>query len=340
MRTQLITNCFRVLASTVVFALCSSLMTAQALEDWDLYTEGVSSGAYDCGGDPTAPYDSDDVGYMIGDGAKSNGFGTWMCTIDAEDYRSKRIQLSAYVKTEDVNAGAMLWMRVDGKNHKILAFDNMQRRAIRGTTDWSSYTIVLDVPVEAEKIALGTILGGNGKVWTGSLELAAVSAEVPVTDLGSPTDMLRPPKDVAAKLALLKGHWEGRIHQTMGDGTEFDWPVEMDCSTVLNTNTIQMKGVLHAQGDFTVDWIGMYSWDSSQKRMVYFEATSTGETAALKGNWRQEQVPTLELSDLESTEGHSAQQIITIPDEGKMLWELTWQTEDGVIRQLLDAERK
>jgi hypothetical protein len=48
----------------------------------------------------------------------------------------------------------MLWMRVD-KRTEVLAIDNMQRRAIKGTTGWQRYEVVLDVPKEATGVAFG-----------------------------------------------------------------------------------------------------------------------------------------------------------------------------------------
>lgn len=42
--------------------------------------------------------------------------------------------------------GGGLWFRVDGTTGKSLSFDNMQDRAVKGTTEWARYEIVLDVP--------------------------------------------------------------------------------------------------------------------------------------------------------------------------------------------------
>jgi RNA polymerase sigma-70 factor, ECF subfamily len=75
-------------------------------------------------------------------GITSNGFGTLMQVIGAENYRSARWRMSGYLKTSDV-AKAQMWMRVDGEK-KILAFDNMDSRPVRGTTAWTRYEIVLD----------------------------------------------------------------------------------------------------------------------------------------------------------------------------------------------------
>jgi len=81
-------------------------------------------------------------------GVTSNGFGTLMQTIDAENYRGARWRMSGYLKTSDA-AKAQMWMRVDGPGTKILSFDNMDSRPVRGTTPWTRYEIVLDVPADS-----------------------------------------------------------------------------------------------------------------------------------------------------------------------------------------------
>jgi hypothetical protein len=325
-------------------ALCTIIVTfagAQTLDDCVWSTAGSEKEKYECGGNPVEEYGSDEAGFIFGSGVESrDGFGTLSSRLNADSYRSQRLRLSAYVKTEDVKEWAGLWMRVDGPDHQILAFDNMQNRAIRGTTDWERYEIILDVPDAAERISLGTLLAGNGKVWTGSMLLEAVDEETPVTDAGDPTASLRPPKNISEKLALFIGQWQGTIHQTMADGTEFSWPVEMNFTSILNSNSVQVEGTLTVQGDYTVDWLGLYSWDASRDRMMYYEATSTGEAAALAGNWLDAQVPTLELADIEPGETNIITQIITFPSDGEMKWEMTWGSGESITRQLLKARRQ
>jgi hypothetical protein len=55
-------------------------------------------------------------------------------------------------------------MRVD-KGTEVLAIDNMQRRAIKGTT------------------GLGFLLSGAGRVWLNSTKLEIVGADVPTTKM-------------------------------------------------------------------------------------------------------------------------------------------------------------
>ena len=74
-------------------------------------------------------------------------------------------------------------MRIDGENGQQLGFDNMQDRAIKGTTDWKKYEIVLDIPSNSKSINYGLLLGGEGKVWFDNLELKEVDKTIQVTNL-------------------------------------------------------------------------------------------------------------------------------------------------------------
>jgi hypothetical protein len=66
----------------------------------------------------------------------------------------------------------------------MLAFDNMQNRPIKGTTDWKQYESILDVPEEAANIAFGVLLSGAGKAWLNDVKFEIVGSQVPTTGLG------------------------------------------------------------------------------------------------------------------------------------------------------------
>ena len=68
------------------------------------------------------------------------GFGTMMQRIGAEQYLGKRI--CARRKCSRVG---WIMVRVDKRKDSV-AFDNMQQRAIKGTSEWKNYQVVLDVP--------------------------------------------------------------------------------------------------------------------------------------------------------------------------------------------------
>jgi hypothetical protein len=103
----------------------------------------------------------------------------------ADQYLGKRVRFSAFVKSEEVQNWAGLWMRIDkgtgSANYKMLAFDNMQDRPIKGTTGWQNYEVVLDVAPDATGIFFGILLGGTGTVWLNSANIEIVPPTVPTT---------------------------------------------------------------------------------------------------------------------------------------------------------------
>lgn len=114
-----------------------------------------------------------------------SGFGTLMQIVQAGSHRGERLRMSAWVRTEDVADWAGLWMRVDGPDaattHQSLSFDNMQDRPIKGTSEWTHYAIVLDVPVAGVAIAFGILLHGKGELWLADVQFTSVGGDTPVT---------------------------------------------------------------------------------------------------------------------------------------------------------------
>lgn len=123
-------------------------------------------------------------------------FGNLMQTINAEEYIGKRIKFSGDIKTDNAEQGAVLWMRVDGKEKdRSLAFDNMYNRMPKGTNDWEKYEIVLDVPEGAIAVNFGMMLYKEGKAWFANLDLEEVSKDVPTTSL-KPKELPKKPSNL------------------------------------------------------------------------------------------------------------------------------------------------
>lgn len=110
-------------------------------------------------------------------------FATIMQQINAQNYIGKRIRLSAYVKTKDVEGAGGIWLRIDGDQFKQLKLDNMQDRPIVGTNDWNYYSCVLDVSQEAKIINFGALLAGTGELWADDFLLETVTNDIPTTDI-------------------------------------------------------------------------------------------------------------------------------------------------------------
>jgi hypothetical protein len=114
-----------------------------------------------------------------------DGFISVMQQFSAEAYRGNRLRYSALIKSEDLGGWGGLWMRVDEVlNRETSAFDNMQNRPVKSTTDWQRYDIVLDVSPTAGAISIGMLLGGGpGQLWVRDLRLEIVGPNVPTTDM-------------------------------------------------------------------------------------------------------------------------------------------------------------
>jgi hypothetical protein len=159
---------------------------------------GSQPAEYEVGTDSSTHHGGRASGYVKAITKDLHGFGTLMQTAGPGQYLGKRVRLSAFVKSEMVSDWAGVWMRVDGPTEgnqpKLLAFDNMQSRPIKGTTDWTRVEIVLDVPSDAKDIAFGILLSRDGEVWLDDLKFEVVPTRVPVTGRGG--EIMRAPTNL------------------------------------------------------------------------------------------------------------------------------------------------
>ena len=113
-------------------------------------------------------------------------FGTFTGKLDVAEYLGKRVRYTGYLKSDmEPEAKAGLWMRVDGEASAV-AFDNMNTRPVTGKTDWTKYSVILDVPNEATNINFGFLIAGAGTLWGDDLafEIVGNVGEGPeVTDM-------------------------------------------------------------------------------------------------------------------------------------------------------------
>jgi hypothetical protein len=162
----------------VLVLTCSLAVQAAAPAGW--FVAGSKPASYEAGTDTQAAYNGHPSAYLKAKEPDPGGFGTLMQNFRADKYAGKRVRFSAFVKSDGVQSWAGLWMRVDNQKDS-LAFDNMQDRAIKGTTGWQKYEVVLDVPQDATGIFFGVLLNGPGAVWLNSANFEVVGADVPTT---------------------------------------------------------------------------------------------------------------------------------------------------------------
>lgn len=86
------------------------------------------------------------------------------------DFNGRSIEMRGFLRTENVSGFAGLWVREDGATGPV-AFDNMQKRQLKGTTPWADYSITLPLKPEGRQLFFGVLLVGTGKVWASGLQL-------------------------------------------------------------------------------------------------------------------------------------------------------------------------
>ncbi len=153
------------------------LATAPASAQAVATDTSLSFDARDWGGGPpgTIYYDSSVVhggrfaARLERNANSPNAFTTITKRLPVE-FAGRTIELRGFLRTENVQGSAGLWMREDGPSGPV-QFDNMQDRAITGTTGWTEYAIKLPLDSSADYVYLGVLLSGSGKVWADGLQL-------------------------------------------------------------------------------------------------------------------------------------------------------------------------
>lgn len=97
-------------------------------------------------------------------------FGTIAQALDATSYRGRRVRLTAAVRVGAPVGQVGLWLRVEREGGRLGFFDNMANRPITGA-EWADYVIEGDVAADAEGIALGLLLVGEGRAWIDDVRL-------------------------------------------------------------------------------------------------------------------------------------------------------------------------
>ena len=171
--------------------LCAAFLLAccgpAAAEDCGIrgwFLSGSNPNAYLCGLEAVEGQPGKSA-FLMSKRDSAVGYVTIMQQVSAEMFRGKRVRLTALMRTADARRAA-IFMRVDGPYGKWLRFYNMDDRPVIGTTPWTTYSVVLDVPANSVDIAMGFLLSGRGKVWARTMNIEVVGNDVPVDRIPTP----------------------------------------------------------------------------------------------------------------------------------------------------------
>jgi RNA polymerase sigma factor (sigma-70 family) len=108
-------------------------------------------------------------------------FGHTIHYPESERYAGHTVRLSGWIKTENVSNHVQPQIRpltgLMQRESKLLAKDSMvQDKSIRGTLNWTPFSLTCDIPKNTGYIVTSFIFWGSGNVWidTNSLELTIV----------------------------------------------------------------------------------------------------------------------------------------------------------------------
>ena len=102
----------------------------------------------------------------------------------ADNYLGKRLRLHAYAKTDDVKHVTVV-VELNG-SREALRLRSVSTPIIRGTTDWTKYEIIFDVPNDTAFIKFSLHMMGAGQVWLDKIDFEEVDSSMPLTEDAGP----------------------------------------------------------------------------------------------------------------------------------------------------------
>jgi serine/threonine protein kinase len=105
--------------------------------------------------------------------------------LKAAAYRNKRVRLSGFLKTTQVKAGAAgLGCDCGG-----LSEEAFPRIDLSGASAWKGFTLVMDIPADAQSVKFWLRMSGSGTLWAARFNFETVDLSVPVTSRSEPQNM-------------------------------------------------------------------------------------------------------------------------------------------------------
>ena len=170
----------------------TNLNFKQGLTGWGRSANGngTPSMEYDLRLDPAVTYQGSQSARLQNKISNPIGYGALRQDFQPETLRGKRVRFSGYLKTEDIqDYTGLLLVAVTPENDISW---NMNSKPIRGTTDWTRYEYVVDVPQDCLTLMFGASIRGRGKVWANSFQFEVVDSTTPVTPPDSNGDAFAP----------------------------------------------------------------------------------------------------------------------------------------------------
>jgi len=194
---RLSTNCS---IAAVAFALAALSIRAYgeaqgSLAHWFISSqEGTLQGRtnYEARIDHQTVFEGSASALLSSKSSNRGASGTLMQQARAEPFKGKRIELSAYLRSRDVSNVAGLWIRAEDEAGAVLAFNNLQfsdghTSFVRGNSEWTKASLVVDIPSSAASLYYGVRMEGPGSVWITHVQFAILGDAHVDSGSGIPT---------------------------------------------------------------------------------------------------------------------------------------------------------
>jgi len=134
------------------------------------------------------------------------GWAQVLQEISAANYRGHRVMFRGVAKVEKMPAGALMYVRVDGPGTSEFASATTEKQSVKfsGTTDWRNFSLVVNVPKQAQDLLLGLAANGPGDLWVADMEFKVVDNNVPLSPEESGMDQ---PGNVQRRPARWSNGW-------------------------------------------------------------------------------------------------------------------------------------
>jgi len=114
---------------------------------------------------------------LIGKSDDTKNFQSFSQKVPLDIQQLEKIEISAYVKSENTNGIINLWTQVKDENGQMIDFGNSdsQQKSIAVNKGWAKYSLIFTVDKNVKSLLLGGVLTGNGTVWFDHFELNKIA---------------------------------------------------------------------------------------------------------------------------------------------------------------------
>ncbi len=174
------------IASIFLFCFCSFSIHNPLPKGWS--KKGCKSNHFEAGIDNEVKYNGSASAFLATKDSYTDGSAKLVQQINATAFAGQRVRLTGYLKSENVEGSARLFLEIIGKKYRHGGYQchSNTNHGISGTNDWQLFSVIIDAHKKAQYINYGVSLTGKGRVWIDDISMEVVDSETPITPFETP----------------------------------------------------------------------------------------------------------------------------------------------------------